>query len=86
LADNDPYRHCRLCPPRTVQALTAPKLFSEPSWLLPVEAIDAKDVDHAMRLADKHRDKVQAFEHVELKLAYFQMVLDWAFMEDSGEF
>ncbi len=39
-----------------------------------------------MRLADKHRDKVQAFEHVELKLAYFQMVLDWAFMEDSGEF
>ncbi len=61
-------------------------LFPEPSWLLHVEAIDAKDADHATRLADRCRDKVEAFDHVELKLAYFQGVLDWAFMGASGEF
>ena len=47
--------------------------------------VDAKGEDYATRLADKHRDKVQASEHVELKLAYFQGVLDWASMEASGE-
>jgi hypothetical protein len=36
-------------------------------------------------LADRCRGKVEAFDHVELKLAYFQGVLDWAFMEASGE-
>ena len=61
-------------------------LFPEPSWLLHVEAIDVKDADHAVRLADRCRDKVEAFDHVELKLAYFQGVLDWASMEaESGE-
>jgi hypothetical protein len=45
-----------------------------------------KDADHAMRLADRCRDKVEAFEHVELKLAYFQGVLDWAAMEASEKF
>ena len=66
--------------------LIDPNLFPEPSWLLHVEAIDLKDADHATRLADQHRDKVQAFEHVELKLAHFQGVLDLAFKEDSREF
>jgi hypothetical protein len=66
--------------------LIDPKLFPEPSWLLPVEAIDAKDADHAVKLADTHRDKVQSYEHVELKLAHFQGVLDWASMEASGKF
>jgi len=47
-------------------------LFPEPSWLLDVEAIDAKDADHAVRLANRYREKVEGFEHVELKLAYFQ--------------
>lgn len=61
-------------------------LFTEPSWLLHVEAIDAKDADHATRLADRCRDKVEAFDHGELKLAYFQGVLDWASMEASGQF
>ena len=60
-------------------------LFPEPSWLLHVEAIDAKDADHATRLADRYRDKVEAFDHAELKLAYFQGVLDWASMEASGD-
>jgi hypothetical protein len=29
-----------------------------------------KDADHAIRLADLCRDQVEAFDHVELKLAY----------------
>lgn len=60
-------------------------LFHEPSWLLHVEAIDAKDADHTTRLAEQHRDKLESLEHVEMKLAYFQGVLDWASMEDPGE-
>lgn len=60
-------------------------LFPEPAWLLYVDAIDAKDADHATRLADRCRDKVEAFDHVELKLAYFQGVLDWATMEASRD-
>jgi len=54
------------------------KLFPEPAWLLHVEAIHAKDADHAVRLADRYRDRVGAFDNAELKLAYFQGVLDWA--------
>jgi len=59
-------------------------LFPEPSWLLHVKAIEASDADHALRLAGRCRDTLQAFEHVELKLAYFQGVLDWASLGESG--
>jgi len=48
-------------------------------------AFNAKETDHAMRFADRCRDKVEAFDHVELKLAYFQGVLDWASMQASGD-
>ena len=61
-----------------------PDLFPAPSWLLDVEAIDAKDFDHATRLAEQHRDEVHSYEHVALKQHYFQGVLDWAFMEASS--
>lgn len=69
---------------RLAFCLIDPRLFPAPSWLLPAEAISAKDADHAVRLAEKHRDEVEALEHVELKLAYFQGVLDAASMEASG--
>jgi hypothetical protein len=37
-------------------------------------------------LADQYRDKVGAYDRVELKLAYFQGVLDWAaMMEAEGD-
>ena len=62
-----------------------PKVFPEPSWLLGVEAIELKDADHARRLADQYRDAVQSFGHVELKLAYFQGVLDAAWKTDTEE-
>jgi hypothetical protein len=60
-------------------------LFPEPSWLLHVEAINAKDADHATQHANRHRDKVESYEHVAEKLAFFQGALDWASMEASGD-
>ena len=70
---------------RLAFSLIDPDLFPEPSWMLNIEAIDAKDVDHAIRLAELHRDTVQSYEQVELKLAYSQGVLDSVFIQaDCG--
>ena len=70
---------------RLAFSLIDPDLFHEPSWMLNVEVINAKDADHAIRLVEQHRDTVQSYEQVELKLAYLQGVLDWVFIEaDSG--
>jgi hypothetical protein len=63
---------------RLASTMIDPDLFPAPSWLLDVEAIDAKDVDHATRLAEQHRDEVHSYEYVALKQHYFQGVLDWA--------
>jgi len=59
-------------------------LFPEPSWLLAADEIHAKDADHAVRLADQHRAQVEGYENAELKIAYFQGVLDWAAMESTS--
>lgn len=69
---------------RLAFTLIDPKLFPAPSWLLYVDAINGKDADHAARIAEQHRDAVQACSHVELKLAYFQGVIDAAFFSNSG--
>jgi hypothetical protein len=58
-------------------------LFPAPSWLLPVEAIELRDADHARNLASRYRDKVASYRHVELKLAYFHGVLDWVALEEA---
>ncbi len=50
-------------------------LFPPPSWLLPVATIDARDTDHARRIADQQRDKVKALDHHLRKIAYLQGVL-----------
>lgn len=47
-------------------------LFPEPSWLLKVEVIGPEHADHAYRVSNRYRDMVEAFDHVALKLAYFQ--------------
>jgi hypothetical protein len=61
-------------------------LFPDPSWLLKAEVIDMKDADHARLLAVRYRDKVLAYDHVALKLAYFYGVLDGvAKMEAEGD-
>ena len=45
-----------------------------------------KYADDARRLADQHRGKIEALDHVVLKLACFQGVLDWAAkMEAEGD-
>ena len=59
------------------------ELFPEPSWLLHVEAIDVKDADHALKLADQYREKVASIDSIPLKLAYFQGVLDWVSKEET---
>lgn len=61
-------------------------IFPEPSWLLFEEALPIRDADHAVQLAARYRSRVEALEHVELKLAYFQGVLDGAAkMEREGD-
>ena len=61
---------------RLAFTLIDPRLFPAPSWLLADEKIALVDAEHARLLADEHREKVEAQDHVELKLAYFQGVLD----------
>jgi hypothetical protein len=70
---------------RLASTMIDPDLFPEPYWIQNVESIDAKDIDHAIRLVEQHRDTVQSYEQVELKLAYLQGVLDSVFIQaDSG--
>jgi hypothetical protein len=55
-------------------------------WKFPEAAIEMEEADQSRRLADQYRDKVGAYDRVELKLAYFQGVLDWAaVMEAEGD-
>ena len=59
-------------------------IFPAASWLLNEDAINAKDADHTARIANEHRDAVQAYSAVEPKLGYFQGVLDGAFLLNPG--
>ena len=47
------------------------RLFPAPSWMLQVEALDLKLVDHARRMADQYRGPVEELGSVEEKVAYF---------------
>lgn len=53
-----------------------PEIFLEPSWMLTVEELDTREVDHARLLADLHRDPVNALGSVVEKFAYLRGVLD----------
>ncbi len=53
-----------------------PVAFPAPSWMLMVEELDLKTVDHARLLADLHRESVEALSSMPLKLAYFGGALD----------
>lgn len=39
--------------------------FPKPSWMHTIEAINAKDADHSIRLVEQHRDTVEPYEHVD---------------------
>jgi len=51
-------------------------LFPAPSWLLDVEELSMREVDHASRIANEHRNAVEQLDSDRLKLAYFAGVLD----------
>lgn len=61
---------------RLAFSMIDPLLFPPPTWLLTVEELDLKDVEHARLLADQHQEAVNAFNAAELKIAYFGGVLD----------
>lgn len=56
--------------------LIDPLLFPDPPWILTAEVVNVKDVDHALLLAQVHRENVEALESSVEKLAYFGGVLD----------
>ncbi len=51
-------------------------VFPEPQWLLDVEIISLRDIDHAKNVAETYRDRIEAMDEIILKLAYFNGVLD----------
>ena len=53
-----------------------PLIFPAPAWMLAVEELDPKDVDHAMVVAGLHRETIEALKSVTDKLAYFGGILD----------
>ena len=61
-------------------------LFPPPPWVLTRDIMDIGEADLSRRLSDQYRDRVEAFDSNELKLAYFGGVLDAAFKdeEDGG--
>ena len=60
-----------------------PDLFPAPSWLRFTEMIDERVADHALLLANTHRDNVEALDDVRVKMAYFQTTLDVATTLDA---
>jgi hypothetical protein len=63
--------------------LIDPEIFLEPSWMLTVEELDMREVDHARLLADLHRDSVNALGSVVEKFAYLRGVLDAQVMMEA---
>ena len=58
-------------------------LFPEPSWLLFTELIEEREADHALLLANSHRDNVEALYDVRVKMSYFHATLDVATTLDA---
>jgi hypothetical protein len=59
-------------------------LFPESTWLMEIETINPRDMDHARGLADLHRDIVAGLEDHALKLQYFQGALDGVATTESA--
>ena len=68
---------------RLAFTLIDPLLFPAPAWMLKADVIDGRDLDHARRIADQYREKVESYEHVQQKLAYFGGVLDALFLNET---
>ena len=61
---------------RLAFTLIDPDLFPAPSWMAREDPLDAQDVDHALRIAEKHRANVEALQTPQEKLAYQAGALD----------
>lgn len=55
---------------RLAFSLIDPDLFPPPSWMLTVEEVEFRKVEHARMIADSHREHVEALDEAELKIAY----------------
>jgi len=51
-------------------------IFPAPAWLMRDDPLDAQDVDHALRIAERHRDNVEALQTPQEKIAYQAGALD----------
>jgi len=60
-----------------------PIAFPAPSWLLTVEALDSKDLDHARLYAEQHQEHIDALGSIQEKLAYLSGVLDAVVMREA---
>ena|ERR1035437_941822 len=69
---------------RLAFTLIDPDIFPAPSWLGSDDPLDAQDVDVAMRIAEKHRDDVQALPTVQEKPAFLAGTLDCEEMIAKG--
>lgn len=61
---------------RLAFTLIDPVHFPDPPWLLTADVVNVKDMDHALLLAQVHRENVEGLETSIEKLAYFGGVLD----------
>lgn len=61
---------------RLAFSLIDPDIFPAPAWLMREDPLDAQDVDHALRIAEKHRDNVEALQTPQEKIAYQAGALD----------
>ena len=61
---------------RLALTMIDPAAFPSPSWMLAVEALDLIDVDHALLIADRHTEPVNALATLEEKIAYGAGVID----------
>ncbi|MCU0781120.1 MAG: hypothetical protein MUF04_08480 [Akkermansiaceae bacterium] len=68
---------------RLAFTLIDPVLFPAPAWMLFVETVDVRDLDHARLIAGQHRENVMANEDVVLKINYFAGVLDALAMQEA---
>ena len=61
---------------RLAFTLIDPDIFPAPSWMAREDPLDAQDVDHALRIAEKHRANVESLPTAREKLAYQAGTLD----------
>ena len=61
---------------RLAFSLIDPDLFPSPSWMLTIEELELRDIEHARLVASVHAEEVNALTSTELKLAYLAGVLD----------